>query len=213
MDVLIADDHPIVRSGIKQILSEEIKLLRFGEAHCAKEAFENISKNKWDILILDINLPDMNGLEVLRQVKIAQPDLPVLVLTVLEEDQIAVRVLKAGAAGFITKNTMPDDLVSAVKKIHSGGRFVSPSLAEKLVFDIYADEEKPAHYKLSNREYQVLCLVAKGKSIKQIAEELYLSEQTIRTYRVRILEKMNMKNDAELIHYAIRNHLITISSI
>lgn len=213
MKVMIADDHPVVRRGIKLILSEELKLNHFEEARCAKEVLAYINNKKLDILILDINLPDMNGLEVLRQVKIVQPELPVLVLTILDEDQIAVRVLKAGASGFITKNTMPDELVAAVKKIHSGGRYVSPSLAEKLVFDIYSEDEKPAHYQLSNREYQVLCLIASGKSVKQISEELYLSEQTIRTYRMRILEKMNMKTDAEIIHYAIRNHLIHIPSI
>ncbi len=213
MKVLIADDHPVIRFGIKQILSEEIKLIRIGEASCAKEALSNINKQNWDLLILDLNLPDMNGLEVLRQVKTVKPELPVLVLTVLDEDQIAVRVLKAGASGFITKNTMPKELVTAVKRIHSGKRYVSPSLAEKLIFDLYSDDDKPPHLKLSNREYQVLCLISNGKSIKQIAEELYLSEQTIRTYRVRILEKMNMHSDAELIHYAIRNHLITMSTL
>ncbi|MEX0998794.1 MAG: response regulator transcription factor [Thermodesulfobacteriota bacterium] len=213
MKVLIVDDHPVIRKGVKQILSEGLINIQFGEAENAREALSKINKNKWDILILDIKLPDMNGIEVLRQIKLLKSNLPVLILTVLDENQIAFRVLKAGASGFITKNTMPDDLVSAVKKIHLGGRYVSPSLAEKLVFDIYADEEKPAHYKLSDREYQVMCLIATGKSIKQIAEELYLSEQTIRTYRVRILEKMNTKNDAELIHYSIRNHLINISAI
>lgn len=150
----------------------------------------------------------MNGLEILRQLKKVHPDLPVLVLTVFDEDQIAIRVLKAGASGFVTKETMPNELISAVKKIHSGGKYVSPSLAEKLVFNIYAEDEKPVHHKLSNREYQVICLIAAGKSVKQIAEELYLSIQTIRTYRTRILEKMEMNTDAELIHYAIQHGLI-----
>ena len=213
MKVLIADDHPVIRRGVKQILSEDLKLTQLGEAQNGKEVFANINKMKWDILILDINLPDMNGLEVLRQVKILQPELPVLILTILDDDQVAVRVLKAGASGFITKKTMPEELITAIKKIHAGGRYISPSLAEKLVFDIYVEEEKPLHYKLSDREYQVLVLIALGKSIKQIAEEIYLSKQTIRTYRVRIFEKMTFKNDAELIHYAIRNHLINISTI
>lgn len=206
--VLIADDHPVVRQGVKQILTEELQLKQFGEARNAREVLDNISKKKWDILILDINLPDMNGLEILRQLKKVHPDLPVLVLTVFDEDQIAIRVLKAGAAGFVTKETMPDELIAAVKKIHSGGKYVSPSLAEKLVFNIYAEDEKPVHHKLSNREYQVICLIAAGKSVKQIAEELYLSIQTIRTYRTRILEKMEMNTDAELIHYAIQHGLI-----
>ena len=208
MRVLIADDHPVVRQGVKQILAEELELEQFGEARNAREVLDNISRKKWDILILDINLPDMNGLEILRQLKKIHPDLPVLVLTVFDEDQIAIRVLKAGAAGFVTKETMPNELIAAVKKIHSGGRYVSPSLAEKLVFNIYAEDEKPVHHRLSNREYQVICLIAAGKSVKQIAEELYLSIQTIRTYRTRILEKMEMKTDAELIHYSIQHGLV-----
>ncbi len=208
LKVLIADDHPVVRQGVKQILSDGFSLHQFGEAENAKEVFESISKKKWDILILDVNLPDVNGLEILRQIKKVQPELPVLVFTIIDEDQIAVRVLKAGASGFISKGSLPDELVTAVRKINTGGRYVSPHLAEKLVFNIYTGDEKPVHYKLSNREYQVICLIASGKSVKQIAEELYLSVQTIRTYRTRILEKMNMKTDAELIHYAINNHLI-----
>lgn len=208
MRVLIADDHPVVRQGVKQILTEELELQQFGEARNAKEVLENVSRKKWDILILDINLPDMNGLEILRQLKKVHPDLPVLVLTVFDEDQIAIRVLKAGASGFVTKETMPNELIAAVKKIHSGGRYVSPSLAEKLVFNIYSEDEKPVHHRLSNREYQVICLIAAGKSVKQIAEELYLSIQTIRTYRTRILEKMEMGTDADLIHYAIQHGLI-----
>lgn len=208
LKILIADDHPVVRQGVKQILTEELQLKQFGEARNAREVLENVSKKKWDILILDINLPDMNGLEILRQLKKVHPDLPVLVLTVFDEDQIAIRVLKAGASGFVTKETMPNELIAAVKKIHSGGKYVSPSLAEKLVFNIYAEDEKPVHHKLSNREYQVICLIAAGKSVKQIADELYLSIQTIRTYRTRILEKMEMNTDAELIHYAIQHGLI-----
>lgn len=206
--ILIADDHPVVRQGVKQILAEELELQQFGEARNAKEVLENVSRKKWDILILDINLPDMNGLEILRQLKKVHPDLPVLVLTVFDEDQIAIRVLKAGASGFVTKETMPNELIAAVKKIHSGGRYVSPSLAEKLVFNIYSEDEKPVHHRLSNREYQVICLIAAGKSVKQIAEELYLSIQTIRTYRTRILEKMEMSTDAELIHYSLQHGLI-----
>lgn len=208
LKILIADDHPVVRQGVKQILAEELQLKQFGEARNAREVLENVSKKKWDILILDINLPDMSGLEILRQLKKVHPDLPVLVLTVFDEDQIAIRVLKAGASGFVTKETMPNELIAAVKKIHSGGKYVSPSLAEKLVFNIYAEDEKPVHHKLSNREYQVICLIAAGKSVKQIADELYLSIQTIRTYRTRILEKMEMNTDAELIHYAIHHGLI-----
>ncbi len=213
LKVLIADDHPVVRQGVKQILSDGFRLHQFGEAENAKEVFESISRKRWDLLILDVNLPDVNGLEILRQIKKVQPELPVLVFTIIDEDQIAVRVLKAGASGFISKGSLPDELVTAVRKIHTGGRYVSPHLAEKLVFNIYTGDEKPVHHKLSNREYQVICLIAAGKSVKQIAEELYLSVQTVRTYRTRILEKMNMKTDAELIHYAIHNHLIYTPSV
>jgi len=207
LKVLIADDHPVIRRGVKQILSEDMINVHFGEAANAKEALAKINSKVWDILILDINLPDMNGLEVLRQVKLLKSDLPVLILTVMDEDQIAVRVLKAGASGFMTKDTIPEELVAAVKKIQSGARYVSASLAEKLVFNMYDDNEKPPHYKLSDREYQVLCMIGIGGTIKQIADKLYLSEQTIRTYRMRIFEKMNMQTDAEIIHYTVKHSL------
>ena len=208
MKVLIADDHPIIRRGVKQILSEDLNNVVFGEAQSAKDVFQNLDKDKWNLLILDINLPDMNGLEVLRQVKILKPKLPVLILTVMDEDQIAIRVLRSGASGFMTKNTIPEELINAVNKINSGGRYVSESLAEKLVFDALDDDEKLAHHKLSDREFQVLCLIASGKTIKEISKELYLSDQTIRTYRVRLFEKMRMSSDAELIHYSVQNKLV-----
>ncbi|MEQ9618396.1 MAG: response regulator transcription factor [Deltaproteobacteria bacterium] len=194
-------------------MSDDLELNQFGEARNAKEVFENLNEKKWDILILDINLPDMNGLEVLRQVKVVHPELPVLILTILDEDQISVRALKAGASGFMTKNTLPEELMNAVKRIHTGRRYISPSLAEKLVFDIYSEDEKPVHYKLSDREYQVLCLIGSGKSIREIAEELYLSEHTIRTYRMRILEKMNIRTNAELIHYTVQHNLSNSGSV
>jgi len=213
MKVLIADDHPVVRKGVKQIISDDLNRVEFAEATCAEEVFVNIDEQKWDILILDINLPDMNGLEVLKRLRQTQPKLPVLILTVLDENQIAVRVLKAGASGFMTKNTMPDELVKAVTSIRNGGRYVSSSLAETLVFNSYAEDDKPPHYKLSNREYQVLCLIAIGKSIREISRSLDLSEQTVRTYRMRILEKMNLHNDAEMVHYAINHELIYLNSV
>ena len=150
----------------------------------------------------------MNGIEILKQVKIIEPNLPVLILTIMDEGQISMRVLQAGASGFMTKNTMPKELTTAVNKIYSGGRYISSLLAEKLVFDLFIEDEKPLHIKLSNREYQVLCMIGSGKSIKQIAEELYLSEQTVRTYRMRILEKMNVTTNAELIHYTIQHNLV-----
>lgn len=213
MKVLVADDHPIVRKGVRQILSEERSIKQIEEASNAKEVFDKVNKKNWDVLILDINLPDMSGLEVLKQLRKTNPELPVLILTVFGEDQIAIRVVKSGAAGFMTKDTIPEELVKAVKKIHRGGKYVSEALAEELVFNLYNDYDKPLHQKLSDREYQVICMIASGKTIKQIAKELYLSVQTVRTYRTRILSKMNMKTDAELISYALQNNLVYHSTV
>jgi len=207
LKVLIADDHPVIRRGVKQILSEDLINIQFGEAENAKDTLAKVNSKEWDLLILDINLPDMNGLEVLRQVKIQKSNLSVLILTIMDDEQIAIRVLKAGASGFMSKNTIPEELVAAVKKIQSGARYVSEALAEKLVFNIYDDSEKPPHHKLSDREYQVLCMIGNGRTVRQIAEKLYLSEQTIRTYRMRIFDKMNLQTDADLIHYTVKNDL------
>jgi len=212
MRILIADDHPIVRKGVKQILSQERDIKQIEEASNAKEVFDKVSKKSWDILILDINLPDMSGLDVLRHLKKSNPKLPVLILTVFGEDQIALRVVRLGASGFMTKDTIPEELVKAIKKISKGGKYLSEELAEELVFNIYKDYEKPLHENLSDREFQVICMIASGKSVKQIAEELYLSPQTVRTYRSRILTKMSMKTDAELIAYALKNNLVYSNS-
>jgi len=208
MKILIADDHAVVRRGLKQILAEELDMVVFGEACNGQEVLKNVREQYWDIMILDITMPDRSGLEVLEEVKHVRPKLPVLVLSVHREELYAVRVLKAGAAGYITKLSAPEDLVKAVKKVIEGGKYISASLAERLATTLQAGSENALHETLSNREYQVMCLIASGKNVKQIAEELYLSISAIRTYRMRILKKMTMNSNVELIHYAIKNSLI-----
>ena len=206
--ILIIDDHAIVRQGLKQILAETPDLVVTGEASNGVEALQKIRTGQWDVVVLDISLPDPSGLIVLQQIKSEYPELPVLVLTMHAEDQYAVRVLKAGAAGFLTKESAPDQLVSAINRVASGGRYVSPSLAEKLVSDLGSDLRKPRHEVLSDREFQVLCMIAAGKTLTKIAEELGVSVKTVSTHRTRLLKKMRLKNNAELVHYAIRNGLV-----
>lgn len=206
--ILVVDDHAIVRQGLKQILAETPDLVVTGEASSGEEALQKIRTAQWDVVVLDISLPDPNGLIVLQQIKSEYPHLPVLVLTMHAEDQYAVRVLKAGAAGFLTKESAPDQLVSAIKRVASGGRYISPSLAEKLVSDLGSDPRKPRHQVLSDREFQVLCMIASGKTLTKIAEELGVSVKTVSTHRTRLLKKMRLTNNAELVHYAIRNGLV-----
>ncbi|MDQ3812683.1 MAG: response regulator transcription factor [Armatimonadota bacterium] len=206
--ILITDDHAIVRRGLKDILADEFPGANFGEAQNAVELLRQLRQQTWDIVILDITMPGRSGLDVLKDVKHEHPKLPVLVLTVHPEDQYAVRVLKAGANGFMNKESAPEELVKAVNRLLQGGRYVSPSLAEKLAFDLRAETMEAPHEKLSDREYQVLCMIASGKTVSQIAEDLSLSVKTISTHRVRLLAKMNMKTNAELTRYAIQNRLV-----
>ena len=180
----------------------------FGEACNAQEVLKNVREQNWDIVILDITMPDRSGLDVLKELKRERPKLPVLFLSIHPEDQYAVRVLKAGAAGYMTKESAPEELVKAIRKVLRGGKYISPSLAEKLAFDLETDSEKPLHETLSDREYQVMCMIASGKTVKEIAKKLYLSVKTISTHRARILGKMKMKTNAELTHYAIKNRLV-----
>ena len=208
MKILIADDHAVVRHGLRQILADEFKRAEFGEAKNGQEALSSVWKDKWDVVILDITMPGRSGLEVLREIKKSKPKLPVLVLSMHPEDQFAVRVLKAGAAGYMTKESAPQELVGAIKKVMAGGRHISPSLAELMAVYITADSKRPPHELLSNREFQVLRLIASGKTVSAIAKELSLSVRTVSTYRSRILEKMGMKTNAELTHYAINNQLV-----
>ncbi len=206
--VLIADDHPIVRQGLKQILSEEPDMETFGEAKNSHEVLELVEQQNWDIVILDITMPGRGGLEVLKELKQDYPKLPVLVLSIHPEDQYAVRALKAGAAGYMTKESAPEELIKAMRAVLKGKKYISPSLAEKLAYYLEREDQKNLHETLSDREYQVMCMISSGKSIKEIAEILSLSIKTISTYRARIFEKMKMKSNAELIRYAINNQLV-----
>lgn len=208
MKILLADDHAVVRHGLKQILADEFKRATFGEARHAQEALDLVWKENWDVVVLDITMPGRSGLEVLREIKKSRPKLPVLVLSMHPENQFAVRVLKRGAAGYMNKESAPEELVGAIKKVLAGGRYVSHTLAEKLATYLAADTQKPAQELLSDREFQVLRLIASGKMVSEIARELSLSVKTISTYRTRILEKMGLRNNAQLIHYAIQHHLV-----
>jgi len=206
--ILIADDHAIVRIGLKQILSETSDLMVAGEAGDGRELIYKIYKHKYDMVLLDISMPGRGGLEVLSEIKKKKPLLPVLILSMHPEEQYAVRALKTGACGYLTKQSAPDELISAIRKVLRGGKYVTASLAERLASEIKIGVEKPRHDILSNREFQILCMIASGKAVKQISDELSLSVKTISTFRCRILKKMNMKNNAELTHYAIQNHLV-----
>jgi DNA-binding NarL/FixJ family response regulator len=205
---LIADDHAVVRQGLKQILGDTPEMLVAGEATNGQEVLDKVRAEPWDVVVLDISMPDRSGLDILKQLRSERPKLPVLVLSMHSEDQYAVRVLKAGASGYLTKDSAPDELVKAIRKVVSGGRYVSSFLAEKLAFEIGTDSSRLPHETLSDREFQVLRLIAAGKSVTEIAAELYLSVKTVSTYRARMLEKMNLGTTAELIHYAMQNHLI-----
>ena len=205
--IIIVDDHPIVRRGLKQILHEKPDMKVVGEAENAQEAFKIIRTIDCDAVVLDISLPGASGVEILKQLKHEYEKLPVLILSVHPEEQYAVRVMKAGASGYLTKESAPDELVRAIRKIISGGKYVSSSLAERLITDIDASG-KPRHEKLSDREFEIMRMIAQGKPIKTIGEELYLSEKTVSTYRTRLLEKMNMHTNAEIISYALKNKLI-----
>ena len=208
MKILLTDDHAVVRQGLKQILASEFKKAVFGEAGNAQEAIEKVWKENWDVVVLDITMPGRSGLEVLKEIKKTRPKLPVLMLSMHPEDQFAVRMMKIGASGYMTKESAPAELVGAVRKVISGGRYVSPTLAEKMISYLDMDAQRPPHEILSDREFLVLRLIASGKAVGAIAKELSLSVKTISTYRARILEKMSMLNNAELTHYAIQNHLV-----
>ena len=206
--ILLADDHAVVRRGVKQILVEAFAQAAFGEAQNAHELLELIGSERWDIVVLDLNMPGGNGLEALKQIKQDHPQLPVLILTMFPEDQYAVRTIRAGAAGYLNKESAPEELVQAIHKVLRGGKYISAAVADELVLYAQNEDDQPLHKHLSDREYQVLCLIASGKEVKEISIELALSAKTISTYRARILEKMNMKTNAELTHYAIQNGLV-----
>ncbi len=208
IEILIADDHAIVREGLKQIITENHGMAVTGEARSGREVLEMASKKNYDVLVLDITMPGTNVLDVIKQLKSEKPRMPILVLSMHPEDQYAVRVLKAGASGYLTKESAPDELVTAIRKISSGGKYISDTLAEKLVRSLNDKHDERPHERLSDREFQVFSMISAGKIVKEIAETLNLSEKTISTYRSRILEKMKLSNNAELTHYAFKHKLI-----
>jgi DNA-binding NarL/FixJ family response regulator len=206
--ILIVDDHEVVRAGVKKIFDEQPMTARFGEAGTINEAMRLVREDEWDVTILDLSLGDRSGLEALKELKQIRPKLPVLILSMHSEEQYARRAFKAGAAGFITKDTPRAELVSAVHKVVQGGRYVTPALAEKLVVDLERGSDRPPQEALSDREYEVMRLIASGKTVREIAALLSLSDRTISTYRTRMLRKMGMKTNAELTHFAIQNKLV-----
>lgn len=206
--ILIADDHSIVREGLKQILTDEFPKAQFGEAQNAAEALDLIHAQKWDVVVMDISMPGRGGLDILRELKQRKTTVPVLILSMYSEDQYAVRALKAGASGYLTKESAPDELVRAIRQIMSGRKYVSQSLAEKLASSLGDESGTTYHELLSDREYEVLCLIASGKTVGEIGEVMSLSVKTISTYRTRILSKMKMKTNAELTRYGIEHGLV-----
>jgi len=208
MNILIADDHAVVRCGLKEILAEVFPGGRFFEAGNGDEALSRLAESAFSLLVLDINMPGRSGLDVLRDVKQTYPRLPVIILSMQPEDQYALRCLRAGAAAYINKDSAPEELAQATKKILDGGHYVSPRFAEKLVAQLDEAIDKPLHELLSDREYEVMRMIASGVSLTEIADRLHVSIKTVSTYRVRIMEKMQMKSNAEVTRYAITNQLI-----
>jgi DNA-binding NarL/FixJ family response regulator len=206
--VVVVDDHPVVREGLKRIIAENPGMAVAGEASDGYEAMKLVGTTACDVVLLDISMPNKGGMDVLKQLHTESPKLPVLVLSMHSEDQYAIRMLKAGAAGYLTKDAAPARLVQAIRKVVRGGKYVSPTLAEKLATELDFDSQKPLHEVLSDREYQVLCMIALGKTVTEIALELALSVKTVSTYRVRVLEKLKMKNNAEITRYAIKEGLV-----
>lgn len=210
--VLVVDDHPLVRRGLIDTILDEFTNATIGEASDVQSALELIWKEHWDVIVLDIALPGRSGLDVLKEVKQEHPKTPVLILSTHSEDQFAIRSLKSGAAGYLTKETASQELVAAIKRVLAGGKYIRTSLAEKLASHLDNDGDKPLHSTLSDREYQVMRMIACGQTVKEIASDLSLSVKTVSTYRSRILQKMVMKNNAELMRYSMENHLVDIPS-
>jgi len=211
LNILIADDHALFREGLKQILQENFDGLVLDQASNGYEVLDKISGNDYDILLLDIAMPGISGMDVLKQLRIIRPKLHVLVLSMYPEGQYAVRAIRAGASGYLTKRSASDELIEAIKKVLKGGIYVTATIAEKLMVDFRPDTGKPPHELLSDREFQIFCMIASGKTVSTIAEDLNLSVKTVSTHRVHILEKMRMKNNAELTNYAIKHQVITLT--
>jgi two-component system invasion response regulator UvrY len=208
ISVFIADDHAILRQGLKQIVSDTTDIRLAGEAATGQEALQLVRSGTCDVLVLDLNMPGIGGLDILRVLKGERPNLPVLILSIHAEDQYAVRCLQAGAAGYLTKESAPEELVEAIRQVAAGGKYVSRGLAEALAMRLNETEERPPHETLSDREFQVLQLMGAGKSLTEIAAALSLSVKTVSTYRARMLEKLALKSSAEIIQYAIQNRLV-----
>ena len=206
--VLIADDHALFREGLRQLLDDSPHIVVADEASSGPEVLEKISANDYDILLLDIAMPGMSGLDVLKQLKNLKPRLRVLVLSMYPEEQYAVRAIKAGALGYLTKRSASGELITAIRKVSDGGTYISTSITDKLILDLDPDRGRPLHESLSDREYQIFCMIARGKTVGKIAQELFLSVKTVSTHRVHILEKMKMETNAELTHYAMKNDLV-----
>jgi two-component system invasion response regulator UvrY len=206
--ILIVDDHEVLRDGVKRVFDNQPGTATFGEASTVQEALRLVREQDWDVVVLDISLGDRSGLDVLKELKQLRPRLPVLILSMHAEEQYARRAFKAGAAGYITKDSPRTELVKAVNRVMSGGSYITSALAEKLVFDLGQGSDRPPHEALSDREFEVMRLIASGKTVTEIAGLLSLSDKTISTYRARLLEKMGMKTNAELTHFAIRNKLV-----
>ena len=206
--VLLVDDHAIVRDGLRQTLADKFPKAEFGDAANANGALEKLHGNRWDVLILDISMPGRSGLDILREIKGIQPDLKVLILTMHPEDQYAIRALKSGAAGYLTKEKASEEILFAIEKVLAGGKYISPTLAESLATKLNSSPEKLPHETLSNREFEIMLLIAGGKSVKEIGADLALSVKTVSTYRARILQKLKFKSNADIIRYAMRERLV-----
>jgi DNA-binding NarL/FixJ family response regulator len=203
IEVFIVDDHAIIREGLTKIIGFESDMVVVGTANDATQALRMISSQKADVIVLDISMPGRSGLDVLKDIKIMQPGLKIIMLSMFQEERFAVRAFKAGAAGYLTKEMATEEIVNAIRKVHSGGKYVSARFAETLINEMSSPSELLPHERLSDREFEVMCMIATGKSVNTISQELFLSDHTVSTYRRRILEKMNMKSNAEIIHYAI----------
>jgi DNA-binding NarL/FixJ family response regulator len=206
--ILVVDDHPLVRKGIAEVLAEELNSSVIGEASNSAEAMNAVWNDTWDLVLLDISLPGRGGLELLSEIRTARPKLPVLILSAHPENQFATRVLKAGASGYLTKASPSHILLGAVRQILAGGKFISQAAAELLAMELNTDSSRPVHQQLSDREYDVMIRIARGQSVSEIGDTLSLSVKTVSTYRARVLQKMGLKSNADLIHYALRNSLV-----
>jgi two-component system invasion response regulator UvrY len=206
--ILVADDHEVVRKGLVKVLAETLQPIKVDEASNGQEAMSKIWKGGYDLVVLDMKMPGKSGLDVLKEIKQAQPKLPVVILSMHPEEQFAIRAMRAGASGYLTKECAGEELVLAIRKALKGGKYISDSLAQILAGELYSDSEKPLHEILSDREYQVMLMIASGKPVGTIAKELCLSVKTISSYRANILLKTRMKNNAEITHYAIQNKLV-----